>query len=278
MLILFSDAIRYLSTHDNTFIRYFQGHEKAVTCLAMHPGADQFISCSADNTLRLWDTNTSNCCGKLILSSPYLAAFDPSANVFAVASEAAQTILLYDFRQYDKEPFASFDILEHAHDVAADMQLNGQNVSPENIARGWNKLEFSNDGKSLLVGTRGPGHFLLDAFNGALRAYLYREQKGARRLAAGEQNPESTDPSDCLLETSGECSFTPDGRYVLSGMRNENVLVWDTLKVTNVCRSRPIHTLEMNSEAAVLAFNPRYNFFATADKELVLWIPQADEE
>jgi COMPASS component SWD2 len=246
----------------------------------MHPGADQFISCSEDDTVRLWDTNTSNCCGKLLLSQPYLAAFDPSANVFAVASEAAQTILLYDFRQYDKEPFATFDILQHAHDVASDMQLNGQNVPLVNITKGWNKLEFSNDGKSLLLGTRGPGHFLLDAFDGTLRAYLYREQKGAHRLAAGEHNPELVNASDRLLESSGECCFSPDGRYVLSGVRNENVLVWDTLKVTNVRRSRPIHTLEMKSEAGVLAFNPRYNFFATADKELIFWVPDphADTE
>jgi COMPASS component SWD2 len=160
------------------------------------------------------------------------------------------------------------------------MQQNGQNVSPIAITKGWNKLEFSNDGKSLLVGTRGPGHYLLDAFDGTLRAYLYREQKGPRRLAAGERNSESTNPSDYLLETNGECCFTPDGRYVLSGVRNENVLVWDTLKVTNARRSRPIHSLEIKSEAAVLAFNPRYNIFATADKELVFWVPDphADPE
>ena len=29
----------------------------------------------------------------------------------------------------------------------------------------------------------------------------------------------------------------------------------------------------MKSEAAVLAFNPRYNFFAAADKEVVFWVP-----
>ena len=81
----------------------------------MNPGADTFLSCSEDDTVRLWDTNTQHCCGKLLISHPYLAAFDPSANVIAIASEAAQTILLYDFRNYDKEPFATFDLLEHTH-------------------------------------------------------------------------------------------------------------------------------------------------------------------
>jgi COMPASS component SWD2 len=53
MLIRSVDSIRYLTTHDNSFVRYFEGHEGAVTCLAMHPGSDDFISCSKDNTIRL---------------------------------------------------------------------------------------------------------------------------------------------------------------------------------------------------------------------------------
>ncbi len=226
----------------------------------MNPGQDTFLSCSEDDTVRLWDTNSQNCCGKLLLSRPYLAAWDPSANVFAIASEAAQSILLYDYRNYDKEPFATFDILEHAN-----------SVEPGTIIKNWNKLEFSNDGKSLLLGTSGHGHYLLDAFEGGLRSWLVREKGGPRRLAAGEHNPENMD--DPRAETSGDACFSPDGRYVLSGRRNQNVLVWDTLTVTANKRVYPIHELEMKAEAAVLAFNPRYNFFASADKEVVFWVP-----
>jgi COMPASS component SWD2 len=255
------DVIRYLSTHDNTFIRYFSGHERSVTCLAMNPGADTFLSCSEDDTVRLWDTNTQHSCGKLLISRPYLAAFDPSANVIAIASEAAQTILLYDFRNYDKEPFATFDLLEHTHAF-----------SPNSIIKNWNKLEFSNDGKSILVGASGHGHLLLDAFEGHVRAYLYRPKGGPKRLAAGEHNAE--DAAEILAETSGDACFSPDGRYVLSGSRRENVLVWDTFIPAPANKQlSPIHELEMKSEAAVLAFNPRYNFFATADKEVVFWVP-----
>jgi COMPASS component SWD2 len=201
-----------------------------------------------------------NCCGKLLLSHPYLAAFDPSANVIAIASEAAQTILLYDYRHYDKEPFATFDLLEHSNAIA-----------PNTIIRNWNKLEFSNDGKSILVGTTGHGHLLLDAFEGHLKAYLHRPRGGPKRLAAGEHNAE--DAAEPLLESSGDACFSPDGRYVLSGSRRENVLVWDTLMPPQNRKLAPIHELEMKSEAAVLAFNPRYNFFATADKEVVFWVP-----
>ena len=139
--------------------------------------------------------------------------------------------------------------------------------------KGWTKLEFSNDGKSLLLGTKGNGHFLLDAFEGHLKAYLRKPNGGTRRLAVGESGATNGASSDSSLESSGDCCFTPDGRYVLSGSKKD-VLVWDTMaslgdnKVLD-----PTHTLAEKREAAVLAFNPRYNFFATADQELLFWLP-----
>lgn len=260
-----TDAIRYLATHDNSFIRYFEGHEAAVTCLTMHPGSDTFISCSRDNTVRLWNVGTKNWCGQLNLREPYLAAFDPSGNIFAVASASSGSILLYDYRNYDRAPFATFDVAEACADVDARHALED-----------WTKLEFSNDGKSLLLGTRGPGHFLLDAFDGSLRAYLHRPEGGTRRAVAGEgsmANGATAVDDGSGLEGSGECCFTPDGRYVLSGARKD-VLIWDTLGTPgHDKRLGPAHVLEEKRQAAVLAFNPRYNFFATADQELLFWLP-----
>jgi COMPASS component SWD2 len=230
----------------------------------MNPGADTFLSCGEDNAVRIWDANSQNCAGRLNLYQPYLAAWDPSANVIAIASEAAQTILLYDFRNYDKEPFATFDILQHSNAIQAGSQ-----------SRNWNKLEFSNDGKSLLLGTSGHGHMLLDAFEGYLKSYLYRDKGGPKRLAAGAHNAD--DATEKLYETSGDACFSPDGRYVLSGSRRENVLVWDTLQAMGNTKLKPAHTLEMKAEAGVIAFNPRYNFFASADKEVVFWVPDGGQ-
>lgn len=256
-----NNTIRYLSTHDNSYLRYFEGHEQTVTCLSLHPGQDNFLSCSEDNSVRIWDAATKNACGKLLLNGAYLAAWDPSGNVFAVASPTAQAILLYDFRNYDREPFLTFDMLQHSQDA---------------ISKGWNKLEFSNDGKSLLLGTTGRSHFLLDAFNGHLKAHLLRDNKGGSpRLAAGEHNPETIDPSspEFLQEGTGDCCFTPDGRYVVSGSRKENILVWDTLASAQSNDLKPSHQLEYKGDSAIVAFNPRYNLFATGDREVVLWVP-----
>lgn len=256
------DAIRYLATHDNSFIRYFEGHEGSVTCLAMHPGADNFISCARDNTVRIWDINTKFWTAQLNLRTPYLAAYDPSGMVFAVASSSSGSVLLYDQRSFVK-PFSVFDVVEKCHAV-----------DTHHTMQGWTKLEFSNDGKHILLGTNGKGHFLLDAFTCELKAFLRKPDAGVRRAPPGEGSVQGN-PADFApaIDTSGECCFSPDGRYVLSGSRTD-VLVWDCWGVPGDKKELlPVHTFADKKESAVLAFNPRFNFFATADQHLQFWLP-----
>lgn len=146
----------------------------------------------------------------------------------------------------------------------------------EGLNRGWNKLEFSNDGKHLLLGTSGNSHFLLDAFDGHCKAVLRKERGSIRRLGPGESNHEHTEvtSSDYLYPSTGDCCFSPDGRYVLSGTRQKNVLVWETLTGSSEAKVvAPINELPHTDGAALIAFNPRYNMFATADKEVVFWLP-----
>ncbi|OAA65056.1 WD repeat containing protein 82 [Cordyceps fumosorosea ARSEF 2679] len=257
-----NNAIRYLATHDNSFIRYFEGHESPVTSLAVHPGSDNFISCSQDNTVRLWDTQTKNWQGQLLLRSPYLAAYDPSGTVFAIGCPSSGSVLLYDVRHYDRAPFATIDVVDH-----------GRAIDPAHVVRGWTRLEFSNDGKSLLLGTRGAGHFLFDAFEGTLKAYLRRPPGGTtRRLAAGEGGMSGANNAG-QYESSGDCCFAPDGRFVIGGSRHD-VVVWDTLKTPPPDKGlEPTWTLPDKREAAVVGFNPRFNFFATADADLLFWLP-----
>ena len=254
-----TDAIRYLSTHTTSFIRYFEGHTASVTSISLHPGEDPFISCGRDDTVLLWDPKVRNWVGKLHLTTPFLSAWDPSGKVFGIASPWSFTILLYDYKNYTKGPISEFDLVEKMPSPRA----------ADNLATGWTSLAFSNDGKHILLGTRGSAHYLFDSFTGDLKAILRKPEGGTRRAAAGESQGDSG-----RLESSGDCCFSPDGRYVLSGSKKD-VLVWDTLspaagedKVLD-----PAHVLEEKREAAVLAFNPRFNMFASADQELMFWLP-----
>lgn len=140
------DAIRYLSLHDNKYLRYFPGHTKKVISLNLSPIDDQFLSGSLDKTLRLWDLRSPNCQGVMHLSGRPIAAFDPEGLIFA-AGVNSEAIKLYDLRSFDKGPFVTF-------------KLNQEKECE------WTGLKFSKDGKTILISTDGGIIRLVDAFHG----------------------------------------------------------------------------------------------------------------
>ncbi|EMC98152.1 hypothetical protein BAUCODRAFT_146720 [Baudoinia panamericana UAMH 10762] len=260
------DGIRYLSMHDNNFIRYFKGHQGRVTSLCLSPSGDHFLSGSLDNTVKLWDFRSPHPQGELSFdAAPYLVAYDPSASVIAIASTPAQQILLYDLKNYDKPPFAEFDLLE------TEKKYIHLGQRP---AEGWTGIEFSNNGKYMLISTNGPGHYLIDAFSGDLIHYLHRPSGNTHRLA----------PGDVLLDgnasyVQADACFTPDGRYVVgaAGSSKPGLLVWDAQEPEGKGRVlEPTVDLPCTKPAAVVAHNPRHNQLASADKELVMWLPDMD--
>lgn len=260
------DGIRYLSMHDNSFIRYFRGHTQRVTSLSMSPGNDVFLSASLDNTVKLWDCRSPTAQGQLDFTAPYLTAFDPSASVMTIASPPAQTIHLYDFRNYDKPPFATFDLL--------DTEKRYQASHGQKSGAGWTGLEFSNNGKYLLLSTNGPGHYLLDAFSGDLIHYLHRPSGSATRPAPGDILNES---HPCYLQS--DAAFSPDGQYVISGNGGQTgLLVWDLKDTMSGAEKvlEPSCDLPSTKSAAVVAYNPRHNLIASADREVMMWLPDAD--
>jgi COMPASS component SWD2 len=232
----------------------------------MHPGADTFITTGEDDAVYLWNVSTPQWVGRLDIQKPTLSAWDPSGRVFAVAVPGSATVLLFDNRNFERGPFQEMDVLKHTR---ADSGCANA---------GWSKLEFSNDGKSVLLGTRGLNHYIFDAFDGHLRSTLSRnaETNGvSSRLAPGDgaTGDGKWEPGARKFYSGGDVAFTPDGRFVVGGARR-SVLVWDTLSYVPVDkRLEPAHVLEDAREAAVLAFNPRFNFFATADEDLVFWMP-----
>uniref|UniRef100_A0A915PHZ7 Anaphase-promoting complex subunit 4-like WD40 domain-containing protein n=1 Tax=Setaria digitata TaxID=48799 RepID=A0A915PHZ7_9BILA len=133
-------VIRYLSLHDNKYIR--------VVTLCMSPLDDMFLSGSLDKTIRLWDLRIQSCQGLMHVPSRPVAAFDPEGLIFA-AGINSDTIKLYDLRSFDKGPFTTFKI---------------ENEAKED----WTGLKFSPDGKMIMITTNGSSVTLIDSFKGTV--------------------------------------------------------------------------------------------------------------
>ena len=209
--------------------------------------------------------------GQLNITTPTFAVFDPSASVLAVASPATHAILLYDAKNFEKPPFASFDLL----DAESRFNTGGR-------GRNWSKIEFSNDGKSLLVATTGPGHFILDAFDGSLKHFCARKSGGrSERRAPGESSSSSTSTRPV---GQGDACFSPDGNYLLGGSGGEEgLLVWDVSEpprgesgeVLMPFAECPVPS-QVGGRVEIVGYNPKHNMLVSADREILLWLPDPE--
>ena len=236
-------TLRYLSLHDNSYIRYFKGHRAVVTSLDLSPTDDSFLSGSQDGSVRLWDVRSSECQGFLRLppGATPAVAYDPEGILFGVAvanpSTGQHAIKLYDVRSYDKGPFATFEL-----DLGADANLT------------FASLDFSPDGASILLSTTGEPLVILDSMNGDLRAIL----RGRLNEAA--------------LPLIG--SYSPDGKYVVSGSENGAVHVWSTTLDAGSVVAPEVATLRGHPEPTInVAWSPTSALIASACTSFGWWVP-----
>lgn len=212
------DTIRYLSLHDNKYIRYFQGHSKKVVTLCMSPVDDTFLSGSLDKTIRLWDLRSPNCQGLMNLPGRPVSAFDPEGLIFA-AGINSESLKLYDLRSFDKGPFATFKMQQ---DKDCD----------------WTGLKFSPDGKLILISTNGQVIRLVDAFQGA-PMQTYTGQANNKGLPL-------------------EASFSPDSQFVFSGSTDGKLHCWSTetgakVVILNGEHQGPVQCVQFNPKYMMLA-------------------------
>jgi COMPASS component SWD2 len=146
-------SLRYLSLHDNRYLRYYKGHRAKVLNLAMSPIDDSFLSAALDQSVRLWDLRTNIAQGLIRINGRPAVSFDPQGLIFAVAA-GDNTVKLYDKRSYDKGPFATFIV-----------PFDGS-ASTSSTSYQWSGLKFSPDGKYMLLSSLQGKLILLDAFSG----------------------------------------------------------------------------------------------------------------
>ncbi|OQR78781.1 WD repeat-containing protein 82-like [Tropilaelaps mercedesae] len=196
------ETIRYLSLHDNKYIRYFPAHSKKVVTLCTSPVDDMFLSGSLDRTLRLWDVRSPNCQGFMQLNGRPVGNFDPEGLIFAVGLNS-ESIKLYDLRTFDKGPFNTFKL-------------------PQDKDFDWTGLKFSPDGKTILISTNGTVIHLVDAFNGN-SLQKFTGFANSRRIPL-------------------EASFSPDSQFVFSGSSDGCVHAWNADTGTKLAMLRAEHT------------------------------------
>ena len=116
--------------------------------------------------------------------------------------------------------------------------------APSRTPPEWSSIKISNDGENILIATKGEVLYIVDAFEGSLKARL-----------KGHMN---------RTGLSLDANFTPCGKYVYSGSQDGNVYVW------SVQSGKLITALEGHGEpCTAVAWNPRYMMFASADSNLV---------
>ncbi|KAG7930179.1 hypothetical protein KL934_005109 [Ogataea polymorpha] len=185
-----NDTIRYLSLHDNSFIRYFKGHTALVTDLAMADLNHMFVSASYDHTVRLWDTRSANCQATLVTDErPSSIALDPSNTVVAIHNAYSNVLSLHAVAHLTDRPFST---------VVCDF------VKPSSVT----KIDFMNNNKYILITTNSTEHFLLDAFNLSLVARL----PGQLPLIERE------------YPDTGNLTVSPDCRFIFGGNGDGSVL------------------------------------------------------
>ncbi|KND03994.1 uncharacterized protein SPPG_01442 [Spizellomyces punctatus DAOM BR117] len=227
------DTIRYLSVHDNRYLRYFKGHTRRVVGLELSPQDDHFLSASLDGTVRLWDLRVQHAQGLMNVPGQGRPCvnFDQTGKVFIVAFQ--ESIKLYDLRNFDKGSFATFPV----HDP------NMMTGPPEFVG-----IEFSNDGRNILVSTRGETSYILDGFNGPMKQYL-RGHINTRGIEL-------------------QASYSPDGQFVACGSEDGSIHFWEAENGSRVC------TLTGHTDPpAIVKWNPKYMMFASADSSLTFWTP-----
>lgn len=246
-----NNILRLLNLNDNSFIRYFKGHDAQVVSLinsTSTPRSESFYSSSLDGTVKCWDLRAKGFTASLGLHSTPLIALDPSNTVMAILEIEDSQINLVSMEKFPSGLIASKNLKNI---------LDKYQLTPTNI-------QFTNDNRYILVTTTELKHIVLDAYTLDLIVYLSGGMPFTER-----QYPDI----GCL-------TATPNSEYALSGSGNGDILVWNLKNLqSGVSNSILVPSAIISNKSSLsngilprmIRYNPEYEMLAVADTELSFW-------
>ena len=202
------------------------GHSDRVHCVDFSQNGDQLLSCSRDGTIRLWELETREC-RKVIPDHGgcvHACLFHPSQNLFASRSHV-------DIRIWNSVSFDQIRLLKHR-------------ISPEDYS-----LTFDPKGNYLCAGSSiagfGRGYISvigidqmnwsnsLEQHNSPVNAFAFFPD-GSRAVSASSESVKIWDMKQYVemasldpLAVAPYClAVSPDGKSVLAGLADGEILVW----------------------------------------------------
>ena len=272
--------VEYISLYDNKVLRTFDaGH--AVRSIGTSPLDDSFLTSACrnsdgDGTVKLWDVKSPACCAKIVnyknvdggsssssssLPSSPIACFDGTGLVYGVAMQSGDgschNVHLYDARKYSVGPFAEFKLMRSSvrESLSSKNGFSSESAEMMSLTATWNNMQFSADGKDILISCDHGIALTMDGYTGLLKHVYVRED---------------VLPSEAENIPAAVACYTPDDKSILIGGSNDGVV--------RCYDSQGEGTLQFElsgghvGRVSRIACSPRISVIATGSIYTGLWI------
>ena len=255
------------SINSGRIIQTLNGHSDKVNAVAVTPNGELAVSGSSDRTLRVWDLSTGRC--RTVLKGH--------------TGEITSLIVTHDSRT----------VISASRDKSLrEWSLqSGKCIRVSTEFSYWlEALALSPDGKKLLLGNLYEIH-IKDRTSGKLlqilplSSLIKADRQMSSEKAPGKTLPIRTlPPGESFLtvkaDTTSLITVSPDGRFAISGDRNETLRLWDLLTKTCLWIYRGAGGLQAFRQhknwmsTTALALDESILLSNWSDSSLCLWSPK----
>ena len=135
----------------------------------------------------------------------------------------------------------------------------------------WTHMEFSSDGKDILLTTNFGSLYLIDSYTGQIVHTLTMESSASSNPQLSQTNfmPQTSTPAEMMnLRVQG--SISPDSQYIACGSQEDgSISIWNRSTGTLTKRLEG----HLSNPCGLVKFNPVYYMLGSTCSNLGFWIP-----